>query len=234
MKKSNPPEKYAFTLAEVLITLGIVGVVASITIPTLITLFKEKAAIEQFKKTYSTISQAYNSAMSDNGGVFPTSARAKDVYEAMKPYLNVAEDCPQTKGCWPNVTYKDLYNGDNNNFYSLTSQYKMRLMDGTSIAISEWASAPDYSIGIQFDINGDKPPNQWGVDLFTTYIKRCGQQGAKWLGADPMSKNKNTCDKSKTSAEVGWISGVGCMYWVLRHWNRDYLYRELTASEWAK
>lgn len=223
----------AFTLAEVLITLGIIGVVVAMGIPSLITTFKEKAAIEQFKKSYSTISQAYNSAMSNNGGVFSTSARAKDVYEGMKPYLNVAEACPQTKGCWPNLSYKDLHNDDSYNFYE-THHYKIRLQDGTSLSISEWSSGSDFAFCLYFDINGDKPPNQWGEDLFTTYIKRGGQQGAKWLGSDPMSNVKNNCDKTKTSAEIGWISGVGCMYWVLRHWNRDYLYRELTASEWAK
>lgn len=47
----------AFTLAEVLITLGIIGVVAAITIPTLVNKNNEKIRETQLKKAYSTLSQ---------------------------------------------------------------------------------------------------------------------------------------------------------------------------------
>lgn len=48
---------YGFTLAEVLITLGIIGVVAAITIPNLINNYKAKRLHSQFLKSYSTIQQ---------------------------------------------------------------------------------------------------------------------------------------------------------------------------------
>ena len=50
--------KNAFTLAEVLITLGIIGVVAAMTIPTLIANMTSQRYRSQFKKTVSTLSQA--------------------------------------------------------------------------------------------------------------------------------------------------------------------------------
>ena len=50
--------KPAFTLAEVLITLGIIGVVAAMTIPTLIANTNSAKYRSQFKKTISTLSQA--------------------------------------------------------------------------------------------------------------------------------------------------------------------------------
>lgn len=56
----------AFTLAEVLITLGIIGVVAAMTIPVLMNYYQEQALLTQFNKAYSTISQAYVSAAQDN------------------------------------------------------------------------------------------------------------------------------------------------------------------------
>ena len=59
--------KSAFTLAEVLITLGIIGVVAVLTLPTLIANYKKQVIISKLNKVYSTISQAYISAKSDNG-----------------------------------------------------------------------------------------------------------------------------------------------------------------------
>ena len=54
----NSNKEPAFTLAEVLITLGIIGVVAALTIPTLITNYKARKLHTQFLKSYSTIQQA--------------------------------------------------------------------------------------------------------------------------------------------------------------------------------
>lgn len=51
-------EKKAFTLAEVLITLGIIGVVAAITIPGLITSYRAIVLESQFKEQYSRLAQA--------------------------------------------------------------------------------------------------------------------------------------------------------------------------------
>ena len=49
--------KIAFTLAEVLITLGIIGVVASLTLPSVIQNYKKQVTVNQLKKAYSTLGQ---------------------------------------------------------------------------------------------------------------------------------------------------------------------------------
>lgn len=59
--------KGAFTLAEVLITLGIIGVVAALTLPSLIQKYQEQVLENQLKKMYSTISQGIQKAMADDG-----------------------------------------------------------------------------------------------------------------------------------------------------------------------
>src|SRR5574344_1468101 len=59
----------AFTLAEVLITLGIIGVVAALTIPTLINSYQEKANVSKFLKTYSALNQAFLMATTEYGPV---------------------------------------------------------------------------------------------------------------------------------------------------------------------
>ena len=56
-----------FTLAEVLITLGIIGVVAALTMPALIGNYKRQQTIQQLKKVYSVLGQAYNRAVADYG-----------------------------------------------------------------------------------------------------------------------------------------------------------------------
>ena len=64
-----PPSKikFAFTLAEVLITLGIIGVVAAMTIPTLMQKYYEKQTVAKLKETYSILSQALKSASQEEG-----------------------------------------------------------------------------------------------------------------------------------------------------------------------
>ena len=57
----------AFTLAEVLITLGIIGVVAAMTIPSLMTTFQKRETVSKLKSTYSIISQAIKLSENDNG-----------------------------------------------------------------------------------------------------------------------------------------------------------------------
>ena len=57
----------AFTLAEVLITLGIIGVVAALTLPSVIEKHQKKVFATKVKQTYSIISNALVSSVADNG-----------------------------------------------------------------------------------------------------------------------------------------------------------------------
>ncbi len=63
----NYKSRKGFTLAEVLITLGIIGVVAAMTIPTLISNYKDNVLKNQFKRSYAMLSQALLSAQSQFG-----------------------------------------------------------------------------------------------------------------------------------------------------------------------
>lgn len=68
--KSTPGRVFCgFTLAEVLITLGVIGVVAAMTIPTLISEYKKRTVIEQLKGFYSTFSQAIKLSEIENGAI---------------------------------------------------------------------------------------------------------------------------------------------------------------------
>ena len=58
--------KRGFTLAEVLITLGIIGAVAAITIPNLMTHFQQEQTVTKLKKAYSVINQAYKSSFDED------------------------------------------------------------------------------------------------------------------------------------------------------------------------
>ena len=59
--------KKGFTLAEVLITLGVIGVVAAMTLPTLIQNYKKTVYVNQLKKSYSMWEQTFQKIMADDG-----------------------------------------------------------------------------------------------------------------------------------------------------------------------
>lgn len=67
--------KRAFTLAEVLITLGVIGVVASMTIPTLIQEHKKSVVVTKLKKASSSLMQAYNLSIAEYGDIALESKR---------------------------------------------------------------------------------------------------------------------------------------------------------------
>lgn len=89
---------FGFTLAEVLITLGIIGVVAAITIPTLNQRNFEKQTVSKLRETQSIISQAVRMAEQEYGDVDGwglTGADSKSaiiIADKLKPYLKLAAD----------------------------------------------------------------------------------------------------------------------------------------------
>ena len=91
---------FGFTLAEVLITLGIIGIIAAMTIPNLVKKWEERAIISKYKKMYSTLANAYYMAVADNGNPehWALSDRAS-LLKIFEPYLNVTERCYDKRGC---------------------------------------------------------------------------------------------------------------------------------------
>ena len=65
--KGIEKKEIAFTLAEVLITLGIIGIVAAMTIPTLITNNQKKQTVVKLQRAISVLNQAYKLSYDDVG-----------------------------------------------------------------------------------------------------------------------------------------------------------------------
>jgi prepilin-type N-terminal cleavage/methylation domain-containing protein len=78
----------AVTLAEVLITLGIIGVVAALTIPALVAGYKKQVVVVRLQKLYTVMNQAINMSIAENGDYltwcrtyFATADEAKEYFE---------------------------------------------------------------------------------------------------------------------------------------------------------
>src|SRR5574344_1664148 len=133
--------KNAFTLAEVLITLGIIGVVAALTIPTLMQKTEERETVSKLKKEYTILTNAYNLSKNDNGdasnwGTWDDDNNGSEiVLENFIPYFNVLKNCGITEsGCFA-TSYKQLSGGIDPDYYNLDNKYGARvvLADGPAI-----------------------------------------------------------------------------------------------------
>ena len=147
----------AFTLAEVLITLGIIGVVASMTLPTLVGHYKKVEASSRLKKFVSSMEQAVRLSEVDNGD-------SKEWYKAETQYDEDGD-----------VDY-DAQNKVSKEFfmtYLATTAFTVYLQgeDGTLTAVhladgSSFLFNNGSCMDFQYDVNGDKKPNSPGRDIF--------------------------------------------------------------------
>ncbi len=136
--------KKGFTLAEVVLTLSIIGVIAAITIPTMIHDTNKKHTIEQLKKTVSTLNQAVYNATITNGELNTWSWQTEDgimdiMQNIITPRLNVGYMCSgdvtPSNYCSYNVK------GIDNNEQEITRMFKAKsrvlLTDGSLIAFTD-------------------------------------------------------------------------------------------------
>lgn len=93
-----------FTLAEVLITLGIIGVVAAITIPSLISKVQRAQIEAQVKENYSSVAQAMRMADADDVEAMPVTVSVQGMKDwfnnFLAPYMKIERACFQEAGCW--------------------------------------------------------------------------------------------------------------------------------------
>lgn len=216
----------AFTLAEILITLGIIGIVAAMTIPTLMTKIQTKKTVSQLRATQSILSQAFRMAEEENGD--PSSWEFKHnnkdatvVAEKIRPYIKIAVDCKQeiSDKCFSYNIYKHLA-GDNDFSYATnTYYYKFILLNGVSVTFRGPYGNEIDSILIVVDLNGKLPPNVYGKDSF--YFVYTNSTLLP-VGAPDCSKYLNFNCSYETTCKLNG-SGNGCAYYVLKYQNMNYL-----------
>ena len=204
--------KKAFTLAEVLITLGIIGVVAALTIPVLYQKYQDMEFRTAAKKAFAVFAQAVDLAKQDNGGNgLPSYYYTSGHYfkDAIKIKMNLGIDCTGANGdCSVNVNppvtningYTAYFYGDDGQFYT---------PDGVF-----WG----FDIGsdfMYFDVNGlENGPNRYGRDLYVIQMLN-----DKPL---PMGAPSTTYPASSycvTGGSASNTAGYGCLYYVLQNIN---------------
>jgi len=240
-------KKAAFTLAEVLITLAIIGVVAAITIPGLINSYQDKIIVNKLPEVYSILQQAYKMSIEDNGPVSSwnlssdaTTARG-EIMDKFLPYMKSYHICNSGNTNNKCTYYKvvDLAGEDTNS----ASQYNIVLGNTTKVNIDDNTNQSTYvsradcskyggcnfgSLGskgemnivhtIMVNVTGKENKPMWGRDLFLFAIM---DDGILPYGEVGWHKTSN-CDPSGHGS-AGWWNGSTCAGYVLKHKNVNYL-----------
>ena len=237
--------KIAFTLAEVLITLGIIGVVAAMTLPTLIHKFQNKVLEVQFKKSLSIISQAILKTKTDMG--VENLAQYCKVYDS--DYVN-ANECYDYlyKNTLVMMHNKKPWNSSRANinrerdgeviktYNSKESITSINDLVGISYAIWHTNLMPDGTflnywiiegaLYIGIDINGKKGPNKLGHDIFV-FILSENDQLTFWSEPKDLTDDEilDSSDKLWQQNRAGWPcslvskqkgNGIGCAWYALK------------------
>ncbi len=175
-----------FTLAEVLITLGIIGVVAAITMPVIKSKIEKIILRQQFLKQYNNIVSIRKIIETESGDIIqcyaislPFKAFNTDCNSFWTSFFEktkVAKTCRYgSEGCSP--TYKTMeevaaeggrYNGTRE--YIDKKAYTAHILaDGAIIYVPN-----DYWVKYAFfiDVNGSKAPNKYGYDMFHVVLHK--------------------------------------------------------------
>ena len=188
-------QKTAFTLAEVLITLGIIGVVAAMTMPSLIQNYQKKRTVTQLKATYSILAQAFEHAKADYGDMEywgldsihgQTSGKqdiVKNVVETyFLPYIKPLKNYGMIN--FRNLGYDAIYNLDKSKADNSTlggTRYIITLPNGTITAFSLDGHCDEEGT----DENGNWVCNsQWYYTIVYIIVDINGKQNPNTFGKD--------------------------------------------------
>lgn len=162
-------KRWAYTLAEILIVVGVIGIVAEMTMPTLVQNVNYQAYKTGYKKAYSMINQAVMRAGTDGTLTIPCAngnVCNNANFNAMKAYFNVKKDCnsgANIANCWTSGELTWASNG-------WASPWGTGAPSNTSIGFIDTSgmawSTLDGAGYVQFlvDTNGIKGPNKYGKD----------------------------------------------------------------------
>lgn len=187
----------AFTLAEVLIVIGIIGVIAEMTIPPLVANFQKQVYVTKLKKSYTEVNQALKQMALNNGcpddlkcsGLFAIGTNNTTFGDELTKYFKVVKNCGTSTDCWNNHINAN-YDGSSGTFYDMTTwgYYSFITVDGISFLVVNNAYAGPSNADcsnvflsdlgyrsqvcgmIYIDVNGLKGPNYYGRDIFDFFI----------------------------------------------------------------
>ncbi len=250
----------AFTLVEALLAMAIVGVVAGIVIPKLISNVNDAKNLALLKQDFDIIQQALVMAEAKEGivgkwylGEGEPAPANNAVYQNLSKYIKISKYCGTANGCFSTNKYKWLSSdawfqygigGSYQDMGTDTRYEKMILENGSALGINvlgftyqaTTAASSITVVDFVIDINGPKEPNRWGYDTFlfklnTNPYAPSGNQTFTPFGS---TTSNNIDDKAGCYSDAPSGNkgggGVGCAVWAIQRDTVKYKNGELLPS----
>lgn len=232
MHKNKLNFKNGFTLAETLITLGIIGVVAAITIPNLMATYQKKQVATQLKESYSIIQQAVKLSQDENGEIeaWDTTLNGHNFFnQYIRNFIKWQKEYSSTE--LAQLAPRTLLNGSKytGTTYTGGNSAHFTLINGAMISMN-LDNSIEKGLWVGIDVNGLSKPNRIGRDTFLFFWSP--EYGLRPLGDVGTYKNWSYGAYSRTKVKTS--SGLACNkkssgYWcsaliVQDGWNlaKDY------------
>ncbi|OGI24422.1 MAG: hypothetical protein A2287_06170 [Candidatus Melainabacteria bacterium RIFOXYA12_FULL_32_12] len=209
-----------FTLAEVLLTLTIIGVVAALSIPSLLQNTQETQGKSGFKAAYSILTQAYTNVLQEVGGSTKnlctgewdsTCLRDLFVDYGDLSIIKVCDSGDCLGNCWSEKEYSllgvDLGDPSSPSFVLSNGMHVSFLHRIADCSFLD-GSLPECG-WIYVDTNGFKGPDRYGIDIFRINVH---EDKLTPRGVDGSHANSRICDRVDTTTH----NGQGCARWVLK------------------
>lgn len=236
-------ELLAFTLAEVLIVVGILGIVAEMTMPVLQKNVQSMQYIAGAKTAYSLLTQAAKLAINDQStpdiwGMTAAGDGTSAVTGLGKitPYLKINPTCNNSVTCkaFAPAGNKYLHATTVDDYNNRADLAKMQMANGMSVAFSVTNPTCSATYGttidlqavcaeIIVDVNGVKNPNTYGKDIFSFWLTKYGLS----LKGGPSASTYTFASDCSAG------SGTTCSSWVVINGNEDYTKPCASTLSWS-
>lgn len=220
----------AFTLAEVVLVMGIIGIVGILAVTNARKDVDDAEKIAQLRKTYEILSTAFATAVAENQ---TTDLWGEDnaFWSKIKPYMKLSQECG-IRGCWRKGSTINLSTANGVDI-EVNKYYKGILNNGASIAISTCGytctdrlkntdnNNENYQYAqVYVDVNGPKKGlHKLGDDIFAFRITKNGDVRPY----APTGSSQTNDNVSNTTIAKCRENGIYCTAWAIKFGNIDYL-----------
>ena len=227
-----------FTLAEVMIAMAIIGVIAAVTVPAVMANYQRQTLTTQIQKNYAeleqtlTLLQAENYAKTNMYSSILNKKDGKDIADTsgkfLKEYYQVQKDCETTaQPCFASA-YGNISSNASANF-TCNDGYSITTKSGTAICIipasidtdEETETETKNPAKVFIDVNGVEDPNIAGRDLFTFNIY--GDYSIDEVDPALSDEEKQTAKTQLMAKCTTSNNGEGCFTRLLENdWKMNY------------
>jgi len=211
--------QYAFTLAETLIVMGIIGVVAALTLPNLNSSTGDKEKVAKVKKIYQNLNDAFGRAEAVYGPVeewcigSSVGCRFK-FFDRITEFMKVSKKCDVITQC--SIGF------DNNGSTGAPYDTAAVLADGSTIALYTNDYNDDKLFFARVDIDGvQKGANKQGNDIFKFLVNH-----EKGVYVEDIMSNSSyyvTGDTGSCTVSNKCFRDIAAAAWIINFDNMDYL-----------